>query len=43
MKKAENYKLEKIEKPLKVYIKMEKTIIRFGEIQNFTNIKDLFQ
>ena len=31
--KMENYKLEKIYKNLKLYIKMEKTTIKFGDIE----------
>ena len=42
----ENYKLKK-KQFLKVYLKLEETIRKFGDIkiekQNFTNIKDFFQ
>ena len=45
-KKVEHYKLKKIEKFLKTYMKIEKIIIKFGDIEikkHITNIKDLFQ
>ena len=32
--KVENYKLKKIRKSWKVYIKMEKTIMKFGDVEN---------
>ena len=47
MKKVENYKLKKILKCLRVFIKLKKTIIKFGDIEvkkkYFTKRKDLFQ
>ena len=33
MKKVENYKLKKIQKCLKLHIKMEKIVIKFGGIE----------
>ena len=43
----ENYKLKNVYKNLKVYIQMEKTVIKFGDIeiakQIFHQHKDLFQ